>query len=106
MCQLNVIDDNELIGNNQLMSISCFQTDYQLSLSFNISSHDSLSTTTVNIFLEKQCWRQRIWLGIKYMFGYKCKVLKDVILNKSDLQNIISFIEEECMTIKSKSYLH
>lgn len=104
----NVIDCESLTRTLQL-NCSCYHKEHQLSLSYLLPSDqipdDRLSELSVHVFLAERVWFKRVWLGIKYIFGFKCAYghFQEILLKESDLPKIISFVLEYCMSSKKSS---
>lgn len=49
----------------------------------------------ISVFLAEDPWYRRVWTGIKYIFGYKCRYghFDEFLLRDDDLDRFISLLE-------------
>ena len=60
--------------NNLYLECICGGDEHRLVFSkAGVDSFDPYTLLYVNHFLEEKPFFQRLWLGVKYIFGYKCR---------------------------------
>ena len=79
-----------------LYHVSCECCSQEHSLQFILDKDESYPCIYLHYFLTKEVWYTRIWLGIKYIFGYKCKYghFGETILVQKQVDQIKELIEE------------
>ena len=88
---------NEL--EHELFICQCNNTEHQLIFSHFKDDEDHDVYVSVHLTPEYNIWK-RIWMAIKYIFGYKCCYghLDEFIFKKSDadrLQKVVNFLKSE-----------
>lgn len=82
---------------HELFICQCNNTEHQLIFSYFPDDHDVF--VSVHLTPELNIWK-RIWIAIKYIFGYKCCYghFDEFIFKKSDagkLQKVVNFLKSE-----------
>jgi len=49
----------------------------------------------ISVFLDSQPWHRRVWAGIKYIMGYKCRYghFDEFLLRPEDSDRLMSILE-------------
>lgn len=86
----------EMIDNTVFLPCGCGGIDHNLI--FKIDT-DEQPQVWLYYQLEKRPWYNRIWLGIKYIFGFQSKfgMYGELLINKSNvhiLKRIVEAVEE------------
>lgn len=81
---------------NELFICQCSNTEHQLIFSY--FPDDKEVYVAVHLTPEYNIWK-RIWMAIKYIFGYKCRYghFDEFIFKKSDagrLQKVVNFLKD------------
>ena len=84
--------DNEI-----LLRCECSSCEHQLIVSWD--NDDGEVYVHVHLTSYKSFW-QRLWYGLKYAFGYKCRygAFDEVVLRREDsngLQNVVNHLNEK-----------
>ena len=79
---------------NDLFICQCYNTKHQLIFSYLLEENGDVS---VHLTPEYRIWK-RIWIAIKYIFGYKCKFghFDEFIFKKTDadkLQSVVNYLK-------------
>jgi hypothetical protein len=76
--------------NRKTIYCSCEATEHFLSF---IIEDDEMY---IHFFLSEEIWYKRLWLGIKYIFGYKCKYghFGEIVLVDKQAQQLKEIAEE------------
>ena len=74
---------------NEILICECGSAEHQMVLHFD-DDKDLGRQVFVEIHLVPLVWYKRLWLGIKYIFGYKCKYgnFEEVILSSKHARQI------------------
>lgn len=80
---------------NELFICECNNTEHQLIFSYFLDNKDVY--VSVHLIPEYNIWK-RIWMAIKYIFGYKCCYghFDEFIFKKSDasrLQKVVDYLK-------------
>lgn len=70
----------------QILICSCHSTEHQL-----IFQKDDIDEVYISVHLHKYRFWKRLWIGIRYIFGYSCRYgnFDEIITTKKELQEII-----------------
>ena len=65
-------------------------------LNFVLCKEKNYKEIYLTIFLDNGPWWERLWLGLKYIFGYKCKYghFNCWTMNEEDAQRLKKMIED------------
>lgn len=65
-------------------------------LRFVLCKDEDYKEVYLSIFLDNGHWWERMWLGLKYIFGYKCKYghFNCWTLNENDVAKLGKMIED------------
>ena len=82
---------------NELFICQCCNTEHQLIFQYFPNDEDKEVYVSVHLTPEYNIWK-RIWMAIKYIFGYKCMYghFDEFIFKKSDadkLQKIVDYLK-------------
>lgn len=103
------MNKNNISEHSEYFECSCFACEHTLRFSYfeDVFENKKCMNKTFDIylhfFLENGPWYRRLWLGIKYIFGYKCKYghfgewimrHEDVCRLKEMLEKFEKFYEE------------
>lgn len=93
-----IIDEN-IKMDHELFICQCNNTEHQLIFSHFEDDEDREVYVSVHLTPEYSIWK-RIWMAIKYIFGYKCRYghFDEFIFKKSDadkLQKVVNFLKSE-----------
>ena len=74
---------------DEIIICECSSAEHQLVLRFD-DDKDLGRQVFMEIHLVPLVWYKRLWLGIKYIFGYKCKYgnFEDVILSPKHARQV------------------
>ena len=74
---------------DEILICDCSSTEHQLVLHYD-DDKDLGRQVFVEIHLVPLVWYKRLWLGIKYIFGYKCKYdnFEEMILSPKHARQI------------------
>lgn len=74
---------------DEIIICDCASAEHQLVLRFD-DDKDSGRQVFVEMHLVPLVWYKRLWLGIKYIFGYKCKYgnFEEVILSSKHARQV------------------
>lgn len=92
-----MIMNEEIKINHELFICQCNNTEHQLIFTSFEDDEDCDVYVSVHLTPEYNIWR-RIWMAIKYIFGYKCCYghFDEFIFKKSDadrLQKVVNFLK-------------
>lgn len=84
---------------NEIFVCTCYNTEHQLVISRNPLDEKEGPMIFINIYLKNMSWYKRLWYGIKYIFGYKCKygAFDEFIMDSADadkLQGIVNYLKK------------
>ena len=84
---------------HELFICQCDNTEHQLIFSHFVDDEDHDVYVSVHLTPEYSIWK-RIWMAIKYIFGYKCCYghFDEFIFNPKDadkLQKVVNFLKSE-----------
>ena len=65
-------------------------------LKFDLCKGEDYKEIYLSIFLDNGPWWTRLWLGLKYIFGYKCKYghFNCWTMNEEDAQRLKKMVED------------
>jgi len=65
-------------------------------LRFDLCKEKEYKEIYVSIFLDNGPWWERLWLGLKYIFGYKCRYghFNCWTMNEEDAQRLKKMVED------------
>lgn len=86
---------------HELFICQCHNTEHQLIFSYFPDEEEGDVYVSVHLTPEYNIWR-RIWMAIKYIFGYKCCYghFDEFIFKSSDadkLQKVVNFLKSNCV---------
>lgn len=81
---------------NDLFICQCYNTEHQLIFSYFPEEKEDVYVS-VHLIPEYRIWK-RIWIAIKYIFGYKCKFghFDEFIFKRTDadkLQSVVNYLK-------------
>ena len=78
--------------NRELLICKCHSSEHQVIFTWFDDDEEVYMEVLLNTEYK---WWKRIWVAIKYIFGYKCKygMFDEVILNKEDVPKLEKIIE-------------
>lgn len=84
--------------NDEIMICACSSTEHQIVFSSFDDKNEDYRSVYCMIHLNKLPFFKRLYNGIKYIFGYKCKYgdFEEFIIDKNNvckLKEIINYIE-------------
>ena len=80
--------------NDEILICKCHSPEHQIL--FRWWGDDENGEVYMEVLLNPEyIWWKRIWVAIKYIFGYKCKygMFDEVILNKKDIPKLEKIVE-------------
>lgn len=85
--------------NRETFICECSSTEHQIIISMDGDEDPSMSMCYAHIFLTEYSFFKRLFYGLKYIFGYKCKYghFEEFIFNREDapkLQKVVDFLNE------------
>ena len=80
--------------NTNYFECSCHSDEHRLVFRFDME--DDCFPCCAYVFLGDNPWRKRIWYGLKYIFGYKCKYghFDEFVLDPKDAGKMIEMLEK------------
>ncbi len=65
-------------------------------LKFDLCKEEDHKEIYLSVFLDNGPWWERLWLGLKYIFGYKCKYghFNCWTMNEEDAQRLKKMVED------------
>jgi hypothetical protein len=82
------------MDNKHYFECHCYSPEHLLT--FYHDNDDDLNLIFANVFLLPQPWYKRIWLGLKYIFGYQCRYghFGEFVLNPEDTDRFIEMLQK------------
>lgn len=73
---------------------SCHSPEHTLSLAFD--DDEDLPAIYGHVFLGENPWYKRVWMAVKYVFGYKCKYghFDEFVFNPEDCDRMIGLFKK------------
>lgn len=77
------------------LTIDCACNTPEHSIRFMYDPEDDWPQIYVHYFLETPKWYKRIWIGIKYIFGYKCRYghFGESILYSKEVEELNDYLD-------------
>jgi hypothetical protein len=71
----------------------CHSPEHLLRLWFD--DEDDFPCVYLSVFLDNAPWHRRLWLGLKYILGYKCRYghFDEFLLRPEDADRMIEMLE-------------
>lgn len=78
--------------NKELLICKCYSPEHQVLFRWFDDDEEVYMEVLLN---PEYKWWKRVWIAIKYIFGYKCKygMFDEVILNKEDVPKLEKIVE-------------
>lgn len=81
--------------NRELLICKCYSPEHQILFRWFGDDLD-IGEVYMEVLLNPEYkWWKRVWIAIKYIFGYRCKygMFDEVVLNKEDIPKLEKIIE-------------
>lgn len=74
----------------------CYSPEHLLQFKLFDTIGEDHKTLSAYVFLNPEPWYKRIWIAVKYIFGYKCRYghFDEFILNPEDVDKFINLLNK------------
>lgn len=71
------------------ITCECYKPEHLIKLSFD----SEVGELYAQVFLEEYPWHKRVWIGIKYIFGYKSRFghFTEIVVHKNKRDSLYKF---------------
>lgn len=83
-----------MLDGNHYIECLCSSDEHMIRIT--IDKDDEFPRLYVHYFLEDMVWHERLWLGIRYIFGYKCKYghFGETVWAEEEIKQVRQIFEE------------